>query len=109
MALSLPVSLAFGVSVVSSLIPLPLLASRCLCCTYISSFPLTLPLIYPTTATLASWLFKYSKYTPISKPPETPSSPPRFIPSSLSSNVTSSERPALASKHYHSLSSYFIS
>ncbi|XP_057389351.1 nesprin-4 isoform X1 [Balaenoptera acutorostrata] len=71
MALSLPVSLLLLVSQWSPpSVPLPLLASRCLCCTYISSFPLTLSLTHLTTATLASWLFKYSKYTPISKPSE---------------------------------------
>ncbi|XP_060995069.1 nesprin-4 isoform X1 [Dama dama] len=100
---SLPFEKAFEPLALSFSVSLSLLVSWCspsgsLCCIYIPSFPLTLPLTHPTTTTLPSWLFRHFKYTPISKPPAH-----LLLHSSLSSNITPSERPA--SEHYHSLSS----
>ena len=91
-------------------LPLPLLASGSSSVSswfpsVVSAFPHFLPLspIHPTTATLASWLFKYSKYSPISKPPDAcPSFQPLL-------NAASLERPALASRRLPSLPSYFMS
>lgn len=84
MALSLLPSLSVSLSLlVSQCFPpslclfqflyLPLSHSFCFSLIYvcISSFTLTLPLAYFTTAILASWLFfKRSKFFPISKPPD---------------------------------------
>ncbi|XP_065781996.1 nesprin-4 isoform X2 [Muntiacus reevesi] len=101
---SLPFKKAFEPLALSFSVSLSLLVSWCspsgsLCCIYIPSFPLILPLTHPTTTTLPSWLFRHFKYTPISKPPAH-----LLLHSSLSSNITPSEGPA--SEHYHSLSSY---
>ncbi|XP_011380131.1 nesprin-4 isoform X1 [Pteropus vampyrus] len=116
LSVCLSVSFSLGVvTVFSSLLPLSLLVSVSSSISlflsllsiyiYISSFPLTLPLAHPTTTTLASWLFfRHSKFTPISKAQLASS-----LHSILTSNVTSSQRPAVASKHHHSLSFYFIS
>ena len=107
---SLPFEKAFKPLALSLPVSISLLVSRCspswsLCCIYIPSFPLTLHLTHPATTTLPSWLFRHFKYTPISKPPDACPAP-LLLYSSLSSNITPSERPALASEHYHSLSSY---
>ncbi|XP_039706130.1 nesprin-4 isoform X7 [Pteropus medius] len=116
LSVCLSVSFSLGVvTVFSSLLPLSLLVSVSSSISlflsllsiyiYISSFPLTLPLAHPPTTTLASWLFfRHSKFTPISKAQLASS-----LHSILTSNVTSSQRPAVASKHHHSLSFYFIS
>lgn len=73
-SLSLLVSQCFPPSLcLFQFLYLPLSHSFCfsLIYVYISSFTLTLPLAYFTTAILASWLFfKHSKFTPISKPPD---------------------------------------
>lgn len=115
LALSLPLSLSVSLLLLVSQcflppsLPLSLLASVSSSISF--CFPLSFVYIYTSSfphSPPCSIHYSHTSlqiHSHLKAPRCIPSSPPHFI--ILSSNVTSSERPALVSKHYHYLSSLF--